>query len=231
MTSKKVILALAVLLSLALNSCISIDRKIKINTDGSGDETIKIVFSREFYSIMGSMSSFMDSTRRQGFLDSLYSNEVFLNKTKEGYDSIRGIKILDMTSERGIDSSNTFVIKYQFDSINRIGSSLDKLSENEDSYETTVNWIENGDNIDFNYIYQDRNQPLETEENDSLTQQMKSSLAELFKEDVITIQVEFPYEVVSSNAMSANGNILNWNFPLNDVITTGKMQLEAKLKR
>ena len=70
-----------------------------------------ISFMKEFYTMMSSMASIMDSARKEAFLDALYSDDIFINKTKSGYDSSPGIKISDIYSKRNPDSSNSFVIK------------------------------------------------------------------------------------------------------------------------
>jgi hypothetical protein len=226
----KVIILL--LLCASLNSCLSVDRKIKLNKDGSGEETMTISFMKEFYSMMSSMASIMDSARKEAFLDSLYSDDIFMNKTKSGYDSIPGIKISDIYSKRNPDSSNSFVIKYSFDSISSLGTSLDKaINEDNDSKisPATVTLTKEGDELVFDYIYE---QPASEEmpENDSLASQMKSGMSEMFGNGFINFEIEFPYEIVSSNATSADQRTLKWYFPMSEVFLQSKMKLEARMK-
>lgn len=213
-------------LSFILNSCLSVNRNITVNKDGSGKETMKLTFSKEFYSIMGSMASIMDSTRSQNYLDSLYSDQIFINKTKEKSDSIPGIKLVDIYSEMNPDSSNSFIIKYDFDSINSIGSSLGNPDENEEDSKTTVTWDKSGNQISFLYSYE-QTKSEEMPDNDSLAAQMKIGMAEMFKDGAVHFEIEFPYTVISSNATSSDGNKLIWDIPLSDVFLNGKMQLEA----
>ncbi len=226
----KVIILL--LLCASLNSCLSIDRKIKLNKDGSGEETMTISFMKEFYSMMSSMASIMDSARKEAFLDSLYSDDIFMNKTRSSYDSIPGIRISDIYSKRNPDSSNSFVIKYSFDSISSLGTSLDKaIKEDNDSKisPATVTLKREGDELVFLYLYE---QPVSDEmpENDSLAQQMKSGMSEMFGSGFINFEIEFPYDVVSSNSTSADQRTLKWNFPMPEVFLQSKMMLEARMK-
>lgn len=229
-TASILALTILIVLTFTLSSCLSVDRQIKINTDGSGEETMRITFLKEFYSIMSSMSEIMDSTRRQSFLDSLYSDQIFLNKTRESYDTIPGINILDIHTERGLDSSNTFVIKYQFDSVSKLGQSLGQLKDSTDKSVTTVEFFREGRDHKFLYSYVQGTPLTEDVENDSLIEQMQNSLAQMFGAGNVSIQIEFPYDVVSSNATSTNGNILTWNYPMSEVFMKSRMDLEALMK-
>jgi hypothetical protein len=218
-----------VICSLSLYSCLSIDRNIKLNKDGSGSETIRITFLKEFYGMMSSMTALMDSARRQGYKDSLYSDEIFINKTRSRYDSIPGVKIINISSERNSDSSNSFVIQYDFDSIKRIGSSFNELNDGNGMQETDVMWLNGGDSILFKYNYE-QPVPEEIAAEDSVTEQMKEEMSQLFGNGTVHFEIEFPYEVVSSNSTSAEGNKLIWDFPVTDIIMTGKMDIEAVMR-
>ncbi len=221
--------ALIIFCSFVITSCLSVSRNIVINKDGSGKETMKITFSKEFYSVMSSFASFMDSSRQQSYLDSLYSDEIYIDKTREEYGSVPGVKIIDITSERNADSSNNIVIKYEFDSIKKIGSSLNNLKDDDTSSQTIIRWTKDDDEISFVYSYEQKN-PEEKPDNDSLAEQMKQGMAEMFGSRNVNFEIEFPYEVISSNATSSDGNKLTWNIPLSDIFITGKMELEATMK-
>lgn len=182
--------------------------------------------------MMSSLAAMMDSTRRQAYLDSLYSDEIFMNETRSKYDSVAGVKILDIHSEKGIDSSNKIVVTYQFDSVSKIGSALSSLNDDNDKSTTIVTWKEESNDIVFDYLYEQRMGEIEgMDMNDSLAQQMKAGFAEMFKGGSLDVQIEFPFEVVSSNAMSAEGNNLHWNYTMSDLILNGKMNLQARMRQ
>lgn len=221
-----------ILLSILLSSCISINRQIKVNKNGSGSEIMELTFQKAFYDIMSSMTSLMDSTRREGFLDSLYSDDVFQNKTVEEYDSIEGIKIINISSVLNEDSSKTFTINYEFDEIKKIGSSLSHINENDDKYQTVVNFSENDGKVYFLYEYKlkdDDNTLDENGDTDSLAQQMKLSLAKMFEGGSFDFEVELPFDVISTNADQQNGRNLKWVFPMSDVFTKDVIRLEAEM--
>ncbi len=228
-------LVIIVIISSIFSSCLSVDRKIIINKDGSGEETLKITFLKEFYTAIGSMATLMDSTRRQGFLDSLYSDEIFMSKTRSQYDSIIGIKVIDLFATKNVDSSKSFTIKYQFDSIKKIGSALGSLkNDNNDNNksnshkdpEANVKFSKEDNNIVFSYVFEQQ-PPEGMPANDSTSENMKKGMSELFRGGVINFEIDFPYEIISSNATSSAGNRLIWNYPLSKVFMSGKMDLEA----
>ncbi|MEO8665401.1 MAG: hypothetical protein ABI462_07880 [Ignavibacteria bacterium] len=216
-------------LSISMYSCLSVDRNIKINRDGSGEEVLKITFLKEFYEMVSSVSSLMDSTRREGFLDSLYSDEIFVSKTRESYDTIPGIKLIDIFATRNPDSSNSFTIKYAFDSIQKIGESLGQLKDSNDKSQTTVKLTPDGNDIKFLFLYQ-QDAPSDMPANDSLMDEMKKGMASMFGTGYINIKIEFPYRVISSNALSTDGNTLTWNYPMSEVFMTSSLRLEADMK-
>ncbi|MDQ3019449.1 MAG: hypothetical protein M3R36_02605 [Bacteroidota bacterium] len=217
------------LCSLVFCSCLSINRSIKLNKDGSGQETIKIIFSKEFYTIMSTMTLIMDSTRKQEYLDSLYNDQIFIGKVKDEYDSIPGVKVADVTSERNSDSSNTFKIKYDFDNIQSIGKAMSNINDKKDDYEISVTWLKEEGNVVFNYNYKEPSIN-DSISNDSLTEQMKKGMSTMFDGASMHFEIEFPYEVISSNATSASGNTLIWIYTMSDLFSKGSMNLEAVMK-
>lgn len=224
---------LIIIICFSLSSCIGVDRQIKLNKDGSGEETMKITFMKEFYGLMSTMSSMMDSARQVSFLDSLYNDQIFIDKTKSSYDSIPGVKIIDIFAGKNADSSSSFVIKYTFDNLDVLGSSLQKTLEDEkdknEEMPTEVFMKPEGDNMVFSYVY--ANTDDESAEVDSSEIAMKNSMIKMFENGFINFEIEFPYEVISSNATSANGNILKWDYPMTEIFMDSKLNLEAVMKK
>jgi hypothetical protein len=144
---------------------------------------------------------------------------------------IPGVKVLDMHSEKNADSSNSFIIKYSFDEISILGSALDKAVDDggEEKNPAIVTMNKQGDEIVFNYLYEQKG-PEGLPETDSLTEQMKSGVAEMFGNGFVNFEIEFPYEVISSNATSSDGNTLKWFYPMSEVFLQSKMSLEAVMK-
>ncbi|HAY35145.1 MAG TPA: hypothetical protein DCY06_13530 [Bacteroidetes bacterium] len=225
---------LFLIIPLLMSSCISINRQIKLNRDGTGKEIMKITFMKEFYDVMASMSSLMDSSRREGFLDSLYSDEVFENKTAENYDTVAGLRLIDLSSATNPDSSKTFTIDYEFDNVSKIGSSLSHINENDDKYVTDVSLKEDGNKVYFLYEYRLKEDGVALSEDaaaDSLARDMKESMSKMFEGGNFSFEVELPYNVISSNSNSRNGNILKWEFPMTEIMLSEKIRLEAEMEK
>lgn len=232
------VLSVLVLCATIFSSCLSVNRNIVVNKDGSGSEKMTITFGKVFYETMESMTVLMDSTRVQGFLDSLYSDQVFINETREKIESNPGIKLIDITSHKNEDLSNSFMIKYEFDSLSRIGSAaLSKFgpkenpdSESKDKSLTEIIFEKEGDNILFKYNYLQDGKESEENEKDSLANEMNVKVADMFKDGKISFKIEFPFQVISSNADSTDGNTLIWNYSLSETIANGNMKLEAVME-
>ena len=214
------------------SSCISINRNITLNKDGSGNEVITVKFEQTFYQMVGSMTSFMDSSRVKGFMDSLYSDEIFINETRQKYDSVPGIKLLELYSHKNDDQSNSFIIKYEFDSVQKIGSSiLSKFDESdEEGSAAEITFRKENDNIIFKYDYAKEPVRNSVSETDSLNEQMSKGMSGFFKESNIVFEIQFPYDVISSNADSTVNNKLIWKYSLSESMSSGNMKLEAVMK-
>lgn len=230
MLQSKFILSFVIFIfcTIVFSSCLSIDRNIKINKDGSGEESMKITFQKEFYEIMSSMTALMDSTRKQGYLDSLYNDDIFLSQTRQKYDSIPGINLISLTSEKGSDSSNSLIIRYNFDSVKKIGESLENVKKEGDNSISKAVWNNKDNKIFFEYLYEQS--PGKNIISDSSESEMES-LSTLFDGGGYNITIDFPFNVISSNAVSVNGNTLTWKYSMPDIIKQGKLKLEAVLEK
>lgn len=240
MKSNKRFLIFSVLILCAtiFSSCLSIDRNIIVKKDGSGSEEMTITFNKIFYETMSAMTMLMDSSRVQGFMDSLYSDQVFINETREKIQANPGINLIDISSHKNEDLSNSFTIKYEFDSLYRIGSSAftkfgskeDTNTNSKDNSLTEIVFNIEGENVLFKYNYLKDGKNTDINVNDSLTTDLNIKVADMFKDGKISFKIQFPYEIISSNADSTNGNILIWNHSLSETIEKGNMNMEAVLK-
>jgi hypothetical protein len=173
-----------------------------------------------------------DSTKKEGFIDSLYNDELFIQETKEKYSNIPGVTLLDINSKTNPDSSKTMNINYIFDDINLIGSSFN-IGENDlQKGKTDITYEEQGDKIYFKYFYQPQKDDEKIEEVDSTGTNFKESFAKIFEDDKLEFHFEFDYDVVSSNATQTDERRLSWEFYLSDVYTfDGPLVLEAILQK
>lgn len=218
--------------TMLFSSCLSVNRNIYLNKDGSGTETMTIKFGKVFYDMMASMSSLMDSASAKNLVDSLYNDEEFINNTREKYNSVPGVKLLELYSQKNEDLSNSFIVKYEFDSIQKISSSeLSKFNTpDENSKSAEVIYEKDGSKISFSYIYSGTPAEASQTPQDSLTEQIGMEVKDIFKDAEVTFEIQFPYEVIFSNADKSEGNILTWNYSLSDAMSSGTMKLEAVMQ-
>lgn len=215
--------------TMLFSSCLSVNRNISLNKDGSGTETMTIKFGKVFYDMMASMSSLMDSASARNLIDSLYNDEEFINNTREKYSSVPGVKLLEIYSQKNEDLSNSFIIKYEFDSVQKISSSeLSKFNTPEDnSSSAEVVYEKDGGKISFSYIYSGKPSEISQTPQDSLSDQIGMQVKDIFKDAEVTFEIQFPCEVIFSNADKSDGNKLTWNYSLSDAMSSGTMKLEA----
>lgn len=222
---------------LTFSSCISFKRDIVLNKDGSGTEHLVITFEKLFYEMISSMTAFMDPSRKEGFLDSLYNDEIFMKENLDKYDSIPGFKLLEFSSVTNQDSSKSFTFKYEFDSVYKIGKSISAVKAQDNKLPDASISFDKSDlgNIKFrfeyiNKLYQDTNVMDTNETTDSLTAEMMKGMAEMFEGGKMEIAIEFPYDIVSSNADSTSGRKLFWNSSMKNLIMNEEILLEAVMK-
>jgi hypothetical protein len=218
---------LIVTFSMVLPSCINIERKIKINPDGSGTEKITIDYGKEFFDMMIGLISSFDSTRLKNFSDSLYDDNIFASQTAEGINKAKGLKLINVFSKTNTDSSKTVVTEYEFENVKYITNSFEK---DEEAYNplnigiTEVSYKTEGDKAIFRYYFKS-SEPKDTTSS-------VPDLSEYFKDRKLIFKIEFPYEVVSSNAKYTNGNNLVWEFNMSDIYSkTSEVNLEAVMKK
>lgn len=213
---------------ITLSSCIDIDRKIKINADGSGSETQTFNIDRTFYDLIFSMVNSMDSVKSKGIKDSLYNHEDMLGKIRENLSKQEGIEITELTGTTNADSSTTYKFNYKFNSIDKIGYATNispKELSGEEKNKSEVTWKDNGDKIKFSLLYKP------STENENSNDDNNKAFAFLFANKNIKFEIDFPYNIESSNGQSFNGKTGSWSFPLVDLMNNKdkKIFLEVTL--
>ena len=208
------------------SSCINIERDIKINKDGSGTEKISMNLGKEYFDYLYSLIPGKTGNFRF-VLDSLYKSDFLTDMVKKDYSEKEGVNFIDAKSELENDSSLTTIIEYKFDNVKYIDNSLkpigDKSGTDSKKTKTEVFFKEEGSKVIFRYNFI-RNKNIDSTYN--------IDLSDYFKNDKITVNIEFPYDVITSNANYTDGRKLTWEIPINYFLEKNKkFSLKAEMKK
>ncbi len=225
------VLAVTVLISMmTLSSCLNIDRKIKINSNGTGTEVQTFDIDRRFYELLFTMVQSLDSAKAKSVRDSLYNHETMLIPIRENLGSKEGIQLISLTGVTNEDSSVTYRFEYNFDDVSKLGYATNisaKEMSGEQQSKSEIIWKENENTINFSLLYKpDPGDDVNQEDN------MKA-FSFLFANKNVNFEIEFPYAIESSNAINTSGTKGVWSFPVSELMLdkTKKLYLEAVLRK
>lgn len=214
--------------AIIFSSCISIERTIRINEDGSGKELMTAHYTREFFDFLKSTAMAFDSTKGQSIIDSIYNEEMFTKDIKKNYRKIEGINIKDIKARMNPDSSMNLYIDYTFDNIEKLSETIQSLEDKENTFgksKTEISFKKKGNKYYFNYV-------IEKFETGDTNKSMANSLSAFFKDQKMTFKITFPFSITSTNAMKKSGKTLTWEFDMDKMMTdTTKITLEAEMKK
>jgi len=212
-----VLLPFAVLFS----SCVDITRNIVINADGSGTEKMEVNISQQFFSLMQSLSE-LDSTKKG---KSMYDDSEIIEDIVKNFEGNDITSKPNVTSVLNADSSKTLTIDYSFTNLSAITLALDgdkPADSNGDIY------LKEQDGV-MKFYYELPNDSKVSQDSDSANAEL---VAKLFEGKNFTINIEFPYDVISSNATSQNGRKLTWTFPMSSMTEAGEPRVfTAELRK
>ena len=225
------VLAVTVIISMmSLSSCLNIDRKIKINSNGTGTEVQTFDIDRRFYELLITMVQSLDSTKAKSVRDSLYNHETMLIPIRENLGSKEGIQLISLTGVTNEDSSVTYRFEYNFDDVSKLGYATNisaKEMSGEQQSKSEIIWKDNGNTVNFSLLYKpDPGDDMNQEDN------MKA-FSFLFANKNVNFEIEFPYAIESSNAINTSGTKGVWSFPVSELMLdkTKKLYLEAVLRK
>ena len=229
----KHLLSLLIILALtiSLTSCLSFVRDIKIFKDGSGEETLTIEFGRDLMMMLVAFVGASDSTREKSYTDSLYNDELFIQDTKAKYEDIPGVTLININSKTNKDSSKTMTVTYLFDDVSIIGSAVDVGNDLPKS-KTEITYKDKEDKVYFKYVYEPKKDEDTNDETDSTEADFKESMAEIFKDYAMEFNIEFEYDVISTNATYIDGRRLTWLYDMSEIYMMEEpLVLEAVLQK
>src|SRR5690606_38130524 len=144
--------------------------------------------------------------------------------------NVDGLVLKEIYSTTNEDSSKTMYIRYDFDRIDLLGISMGSSRDEVLSGKVTVLYEDQGENLKFSYLQEDSRE--QETENDSTYANLMEGVAEMFKGKEAVYNIEFSYEVLSSNAQLQDGRLLKWVYQMDDMVLNGNnVYLEAILKK
>ncbi|CAN5483914.1 hypothetical protein BH10BAC5_BH10BAC5_24760 [soil metagenome] len=204
--------------SISLSACLNVNREIKFDASGKGNEKLTVVLGSEFMSMMAALSKMDDSGKTDP-----YDDNKFIGDITTALKEVPGITINNVSSVIGQDSSNTLKIDYNFDNIPALASALLGKESQGDSI---ISYYTLGDSVYFSYIVN-----MNSGNAEDSSSSMNDAYKELFINDKLIVKFEFPYTVTSSNGTSISGRKVTWDMPMNDVMGKDKVILRAVMKK
>lgn len=211
-----------------LSSCIDIKRNIKINADGSGNEKQEINVDKMFYQMIIGLTSAFDSTKALSIRDSLYNHTDILEGARANLENNKGLKVISLNGVTNSDSSSTYYLDYNFDKVEKIGFTTsinpDKIGQTPENTPEVV-WNDKGNKIIFTFKYTPAT-------NDKDSDNMNQGLEYMFANKNMTFDIEFPFEIETTNALSYSGKTAKWVLSLQELYSQKDIFLmEATLKK
>lgn len=217
-------LIITAVLLFQLSSCIEIERNIKINADGSGTESQRVNIDRTFYDMMIMLVSSVDSVKGKSIRDSLYNHEDFVKKVRSDFENSKDTELKRLEGVTNADSSTSYFIEYAFNNIDALGKMTNTSPDGLGSEsKADIKWVDSGKEIYFSLKYKDK----EGEDNSS-----GKDMSYMFEGKQMRITVEFPYDVISTNAGNYSGRKADWIISMKGLTEDPSLLfLEARLKK
>jgi hypothetical protein len=204
------------------SSCVDITRNIVIKKDGTGTESMKVNLSREFFKMMQGLAE-LDTTKKKD----VYDDSEIISQINDNFKNSESVSGMKVNSVLNPDSSKTLSINYNFSNISVIALDMENLSAASDSL---IYLKEQNGNMNFRYVLINEN--TDNQGTDSLSKSMDELTAKLFEGKKFIVNIEFPDDIISSNADSQNGRKLTWIFPMDVIKQAGSRRImEAVYKK
>lgn len=200
------------------SSCVDITRNIVVNKDGSGKETMDINISSDFFKMMRGLMA-LDTTKKTD----VYNDSLIISEIKKNFKGNDLISLGDIKSTLLPDSSKNLLVDYSFKDLSALASALD--GDDVSSSKSKIYMKEQGNIIKF--YYEMANEDTEKDENS-----MSELNTKMFENKQFTLSIDFPYDVISSNATTQSGRKLTWIRPMTVISKPGSVEIfEAELKK
>ena len=221
---------LFLLAALTLSSCIDMQRKIRLNSDGSGSEKILITLNKNSILAMQFALSKLDVDSvsidedikeiQEMFKDTMYLAEI--RKSFGNFAVKDSLKLISVKEKSSTDSTKSFEIYYSFSSVkNLIGDKLTMMPDDEIPVETEkkispIDFIVKDNYFEFSYKLGKNSEVDTLKQYDSLKILSDKIMETVFGKSTISFEVITENKIISSNADSWKGKNALWNILMID---------------
>lgn len=198
-----------------ISGCFDINRDIKIYPNGGGVEKMSVTLDKEFFELMKTYASLDPTGRAKHKLDTLNDNSLLDRGLTADLQRTPGTSLKDLFITNLSDGGKQISFTYTFDDpsalIRIIKEGTFSFSNQLNVIYATLKFIDDGETIKYKSVVRNASRSYD----DSLA---LSTFSVLIHSKKIIQTIEFPFDVTASNAMTQTGNVLTWDFSMNDAL-------------
>lgn len=207
--------------------CFDVKREIKFYPNGSGTEKITVTLDRSLFNLFPSYV-LADNTGRAKKLSGIINDDTQLYKwLTASMQRSAGTQVTNLLVTDKSDESKEIIIEYMFD---EPGSLLKVMKETTFDFSNQLNvsfstlkfFLEDED-LTFKHVIRNANRSFD----DSLALNIFSGL---IQSNIVYYSIEFPFEILTSNAQSQAEKVLNWQFPLSNALLN-QVEMTTEMRR
>ena len=222
--SFKILILLA--FTVSVSGCFDVQRDIKMYPNGGGVEEIRVMLDKDFFDTFETYASTDQTGRARKKLDSLKDNVLLYNGVMTDLQRTSGTSIKDLVITDKEGGAKEIYIKYTFDDpqvlLNIVKEATFSFSNQINIIWETIKFLQDDDNLKFRFVMRKANRAYDDE-----------LALGIFSTEILgktaAFNIEFPFEVTTSNAQSQAGNLLTWTVSMNDIVHN-QAELTAEMK-
>ena len=197
------------------SGCFDVKRDIKMNPDGSGDENLYVTLDKEFFERMDILATSDVTGKWKKRADSVKNNSMIENRIKMDMGRVGGTSVKEVKVTTNADGTKEIFLQYHFDE----PIVLLKVIK-----ECTFSWSNQlpvqFSTLKFQYdegdlFFKHTTRKAERSFDDEL---MNSVFSPTYAAKRVTYNIEFPFDVKESNAMTSAGRILTWEMTMENIM-------------
>jgi len=197
------------------SGCFDVKREIVMYPDGSGDENLYVTLDKEFFERMDILATSDATGKWKKRADSVKNNSMIEDRIKMDMGRVGGTSVKEVKVTTNADGTKEIFLQYHFDE----PIVLLKVIK-----ECTFSWSNQlpvqFSTLKFQYdegdlFFKHTTRKAERSFDDEL---MNSVFSPTYAAKRVTYNIEFPFDVKESNAMTSAGRILTWEMTMENIM-------------